>query len=908
MGVFDIKAFTTLLGQGQGVLGSVGGAFGVPSCLLNLANDVLKLLPTPALFGIMGELEDGRAMADSVTKSIMSQVRNVLGIIEWDSEEGGLRFVSNSSKMGYESNQGSVLGSLGALVQGVAALGGNLYANYKMAEAQINQIKDCINSYRNYLKFKNGAAAEQLAQLDPVAYDDYINEQYMMEMAALKQAIDFQNQLTDKITEIQDIINERIVDPTLEPLFSCDALPYVSGTGLPIECGPQPEPESIFRLIYGPPRSTAGQFLLSKDGIYFDSQSKGISPALTYLFEKQERINEFRNNKWRLNYDSNLGGRGDAFSTEDLNTYVNTILDPNIISESQELRAYYDKDGFLQDLIGNKNKRIYDLSAQINELESDSAPESIIYNYKQSLISENTLHQQRINKRKKQIELAVVLPTIYNLESIYMPGEVPINDFSYLAGVNIALDIEKQKALSFSQVDIDGVISPIQLSSTYVVSKGNAQNGSVEHLIISDLADGAIIYDGSSVSSVNSVILPAESFITTNSIISMYNFLETNIEDPSSTSFTIRNAASETNEAYAQLVANSQDQVFKRGLGIPFLEGITKHSSTNPAEISAVGSYIKLPNVKQLNDLLYNKNGASIDFWVHMPNLQCVDNGYDENGVSSLFRLVLANENTGYQGTAPNVTEAGQNSFGGENVRGFMMGFTRDVRITSEKFATNSQTDNPVSASCFFIAPTQSISASSVSFINRSSFDGQKCNSQARYHGMIQKINQQSNGVYLSSCQNEFAHIAVTFDPLSDSIKFYLDGNLITTSSMSYVFGIQPYTMPNLPTFKKPNTFDYVPSALNATAPTKLKYGPRLNKYFTPWIVGGGYTDGMYQYGNFMGSNYGGVKSGLRGYLGSLKFYSRPLADSEVYENYRAHKDFFKNIDTSILTIGSCLD
>ena len=52
MGVFDIKAFTTLLGQGQGVLGSVGGAFGVPSCLLNLANDVLKLLPTPALFGI----------------------------------------------------------------------------------------------------------------------------------------------------------------------------------------------------------------------------------------------------------------------------------------------------------------------------------------------------------------------------------------------------------------------------------------------------------------------------------------------------------------------------------------------------------------------------------------------------------------------------------------------------------------------------------------------------------------------------------------------------------------------------------------------------------------------------------------------------------------------------------------
>lgn len=908
MAVFDLRAFTTLLGQGQGVLGSVGGAFGVPSCLLNLASEVLKLLPTPALFGIMGELEDGRAMADSVSKSIMSQVRNVLGIIEWDSEEGGLRFVSQSSKMGYESNQGSVIGALGALITGVATLGGNLYANYKMAENQIRQIKDCINSYRNYLKFKNGAAAEELAKLDPVAYDDYIGDQYMMEMAALRQVIDFQNKVTDAITQIQDIINERIEDPTLEPLFVCDALPFVSGLGLPVECGPKEDPKSVFRLVYGPPRSTAGQFLLSKDGIYFDSQSSGITPALVYLQEKEERVNEFRNNKWKLNYDPNLGGRGDAFSTEDLNAYVNTTLDPNFISESEQLRIYYAKDGLLQELIGNKNKRIYDLSAQIDELEQESAPESIIYNYKQSLISENSLHQQKINKRKKQIELAVVLPTLYNLESVYKPGEVPVNDFSYLAGINIALDIERQKALSFSQVDIDGVVSPIQLSSTYVVSKGNSTNGSVEHLIISELSDGAIIYDGSSVSSVNSVILPAESFITTDSIISMYNFLETNIEDPSSTSFTLRNATSKTDENYAQLVGNSQDQIFRRGLGIPYLEGITKHSSTTPQEISGLGSYVKLPNIKQLNDLLYSKDGATIDFWVHMPNLLCASNGYNEGGVSSLFRLVLANENTGYQGTSPTTTEAGQNNFGSEVVRGFMLGFTRDVRITSDQAATNSPTSNHVSASCFFIAPTQSTSVSSVSFINRSSYDGQQCNSQARYHGMTQKLTQQTNGLYLSSCENEFCHISVTFDRQSDLVRFYFDGIPVTTSSMSYVFGIQPHSMPNLPTFKKLNSFDYVPSALNATAPAKLKYGPRMNKYFTPWIVGGGYTDGMYQYGNFMGSTYGGVKSGLRGYLGSMKFYAKSLSESEIYENYRAQKDFFKNIDTTTLSIGTCLD
>lgn len=907
MAAFDVKAALSVAGQGGGVVGAVGAAYGVPSCLMNLASDVLNALPTGLLFGMRGDLDNGRGLADDVIKSISARLRNIFGIIEWDSEEGGFTFISAASKNGYDNNQLGFLGEVGAFLNGAAALGGALYANYNLAVNQINAIRDCIKSYGDYLKLKGGNPSDYL---DPQAFEDYMTDQYGIEKARYQDAELFIASATVQIQAIDDIISARLNDPSLEPVFSCEAAQYLSGTALVTNCLPQPEvAKEIFRLVYGPPRSTYGQFVLSNDGIYFDSQSSGITPALTYLQDKRSSLDA--GDKWKFMQDPSLGGRGDSFSTKDLQIYVNTLLDPNIIDDSFLISPFYEKDGFLQELINNKNKRIYDLSAQITELENESAPQAIIFNQRQVLISENSALQEKVNKRKKQIELAVKLPQAYATQALagkygFAPGEIPINDFSYLAGANLSLDLQKQKALSFSQVEIDGLVSPLQLSTTYVVSKANTRNSSVEHLIISELGDGAIIYDGSSVSSTNSVILQAQNFITTDSIIAMYNFLDTNIEEPSSTSFTLRNAISDTNEKYAQLVANSQDQIFKVGLGIPFLEGITKHSRTSPTQVSSLGSYVRLPNTKEFNDLLYSRNGATIDFWIHMPNLQCVSGGYDDGAVSSLFRLVLSNENTGFEGTSNNNIDAQSNNFGTQTVRGFMMGFTRDRRITSEQ--SPSLTGNDVSNAAFFIAPTQSLSNSSVGFINRGSYDSDYCGSGFRYHSMVQKIDQESNGVSFSSCENEFCHVAVTLDRANDSISFYLDGVLITTSSMSYVFGIPQYSMPNLPTFKKSNSFKYVTSALNSGAPESLKAGPTLDRYFTPWIVGGGYTDGMYLYGNFMGGQYGGVKSGLNGHVGSMKFYSKALTGLEVFENYRAHKDFFKNIDTTILALPSCSD
>jgi len=49
--------------------------------------------------------------------------------------------------------------------------------------------------------------------------------------------------------------------------------------------------------------------------------------------------------------------------------------------------------------------------------------------------------------------------------------------------------------------------------------------------------------------------------------------------------------------------------------------------------------------------------------------------------------------------------------------------------------------------------------------------------------------------------------------------------------------------------------------------------------------------------GGFMGGHAGGLVSGLRGYVGSTKFYNTALKQDKIEKNYKAQKAMFKNID-----------
>jgi hypothetical protein len=914
MAIFDLKTFGALSGRGGGLMSSLGTSFGMPSCLLNLTKDLMSAIPGPVLGGMRDTAQAGANRADDVIKGVFQKLRWDSGHMEWNSEDGTISWVSDTSKGGVDKNEGSLLdtikGAMGA-VEAAAGFAGRLYTNIENGYNKFQAAKNCVNSYLNYLKFSGGNSAaekERLAQINPQAFEDIMADKWAAEKASLTGALAFQDSVNNLVSDIDSVLGDRAKDPTLEPIYTSDYATLLSGTLLIVDVPAggttaAASRKEIFRLIFGPPKSSSGRFIMSQDGLYFDSQVSGITPALLEVSYQTSAIPD--SEKWKFKQNPNLGGRGEGFSTRELKFYIDSVLDPSIIDESTFYEEHYDADGLLQDLIGQRNKRIYDLSSQIQQLVINDDSESLIFNYRQALLSENSAHIENINKRKKQIELAIKLPAIYAGKELPTLGTIPVNNFSYLEGINLVVDIQKQRAMTLSQVEISGVVLPL-LNPTYVIPIQHSKQTVMEHLIIPGLGDGAIIYDGSSVLEVDPVVLQLKNTLTTDSLFAMYNFLDTNIEQTSSTIFSVRNSASNTQELYAQLVGVDAKSVFINGLGIPYFEGITKHSQTNPENPIGVGSYMKLPKTKKFDDFLYNKNGATIDFWTHLPNLSVNSNGYDDGTVTGLYRLVLANENVGTQSSFSDTTGGDilntPNIFSSSRVRGFIMGFTRDQRITQGLSASFDPTDNKADKSVFFIAPTQSLNLSTIIIPNRSFYDLGDCTTNPtagyKFHCMSHPVSSIVSGVSFSSCGENYCHIAVTFNPEKDEINFYLDGNRVTTSSMSFVFGIPKYTMPKLPTLKTNNSFEYSTNSVGLEASDQLKSGPKLNTFFTPWIVGGGYTDGMAAYGGFMGSLYGGLISGLRGNLGSLKFYTKPLDLEEVYNNYICHKDFFKNIDT----------
>ena len=883
MAKFDTKLFLELSGKGGGPVQALGAAFGMPSCLVNLTAGALSLLPSSVLKSIRSSSGNGAAAADSVVKAAFSKLRFLDGIIEYDTEDGAFRFVSDSSKSGIDKDEGSILGDIAGFAGALAGFAGRLYNNYQTTAAQINAIKDCIDGYRDYLKFSGGNAVDErmrLAGISPEKYRELVDQGFGIDKEEVFNAIEFRNKALELQRKIDEEIARRVANPSLEPEFIEDFAGLLSGTNLNVA---QPnvvvEPQEVFRLSYGPPVSKSGKFILSVDGLYFDSQTSGIVPALLEIEANRAKIE--RSELWTLDQDPNLGGRGTPVTMDSLKYYINTILDPTKIDDSDAIQNYYNQDVLLNSLIGQKNRKVFDVSAQIGALESEGGSRVLIANLRQVMLSETAHFLEKINKRKKQIELAVKLPVLYGKGQIYKPGEVPINDFSYLEGTNFFLSLQSQRSIVLNQEDVVGVVLPLQVK--YVKQLGEiAPDIIIEHLLINNIALGSII--GESGTS-GAPTISVNQNITTDGLVAYYPLLTFQTTDPSSTVNGLMNFSEFGQALNAQLVGN-ESEIFNEGVGIAYLHGVTKHSKTSPTNPSSIGSYIKLPPITELQDLVYNQNGGTFEAWVHVPQLDGELYGFnDDYDVSGLYRLILANENTGIQSgiqAQSNILRMVRDN-GANFVKGLIFGFSRDRRLTLGLDPSNAESDNKIEDACLVLAPTQSYDSSSIGFIRRSGENN--CDANNGWLSMKFSIWDEVNGTCLSSCGREFCQIALTFNPQENQISMYCDGQLLTVSSYNNVFGQDSReALPDIPSLKKDNSFEYDLS------------GPQLDPYFTPWIVGGGYTDGM-QTGNFMGGIYGGVISGLKGYVGGIKFYSKALNNQEILNNYNASENFFKNID-----------
>lgn len=859
---FDMTTFVKSGGDLQGLASS----FGVPSCMIGLGSDLLGLIPSPILLAMREAQMAARRRLDAILKRIQAEIRDVLGISLWPDRDGNFAYFSETSRYGLDLFFGitALIGEFTALAQAGLALGTALYNKYQ-------QIVECLDKFKQFLDYSNGEASarrEELRNSTPSAFQELIDSQLGIYLEQARLAQSRIDDLDSSIQDIDEILTARNLDPTLEPGFEA-----------PVD---QEAIESVFRLESGPPLASEGKFVLSIDGLYYDSQTSGTVPALLEVSERSEDnkfTNGFINSEiWKLEFDPNLGGRGIPTTSKDLKFYFNNILDPDIIDNSPGLLNYYNQDELLVALEGQRDRRVYDLSSQLEESIADGDSAAIVDNFRQVILSETSHFQEKINKRKKQIEIAVKIPDMTGRGSLFMPGEIPINDFSYLAGSNFLVDIESQRKIVLRQDDVSSVVLPLETKYTEKIE--TTDEVVLNHILLANVAKGETINDPIEPSSQT---LQVNTRLVEDGLVALYNYLTVNTDEASGSRFGVHNSSNLGVSYNAQMVGSHAD-LFKQGVGIPYLSGVVIPPSGGGAGVNTTGTFARLPQKNEFQDFLYSDKGSTFETWIYMPNLDSATSGFNlhDDNTLGLYRLILANENVGIsdskqpQESYLNMTP----DFGTGIVRGFVLGFTRDRRFTKNLDPSNDDADNPAQDVSLIIAPTQSYDSSSVGFLAK---PGLACDKDS-YRGMVIPVSSTFNNVTLSSCASSFCQLSVSLKPQDDEISVYLDGTLLATSSYQNVFGTsrkgETYKCPSV---KQNNSFEYAD-------------GPSLDSFFTPWIIGGGYTDG-FSSGNFMGGEYGGKVSGLRGYLGCTRFYSKPLSSREVLNNYKATQNFFKNID-----------
>jgi len=868
----DLSVASNVLGTDD-PLGSLGSAFGVPQCMLDIAGSIgAQLLPTTFLGALALAIEEGKAAALRLIADIKSAIFRALGIRE--DADFTLKSIFGPG------NLPNLLGDITSLIGFAAGLGAAITENLQAIEGEIQAIKDCLNQFSAYQKLKQDSTSIQ-ANADPT----YTDRLYATQISQLDDARDFIVKADEALNNINKIIYERSLNPDLEPIYLDPALSAYNKI--------QPvRSEPVFRLVFGPPKSKKGQFLLSVDGLYYDSQKGGIPNVSGVIIPE---------NRYKFEHDPNVGGKGTAVTIQDLNQYFGTIFDLDKISESPSLLEHYKADHFLQVLEGQRNKHIYDTSAHIQQLlDGGNAEDSaIIINMRESLNSIAAQHQNKINRRKKQIEVAIRAPYLLGKNPAFELGKIPINDFTHLKDLNFPVAFEKQNKLVFKQGEVSGVVLPIV--PKFVKSKEAINIPLMDHLIVPQVGKGSIIYDND-LSGTQGTIMSLTDSVVSDSLLAIYNFLQGETVTAGSTEYKILNCASSGNNINnAQLVGLNPSSTYLRGLGIPYLTGMTKMSGAG--NITTFGNYLRLPGTQDFYNLAYKKSGFTFESWVHLPYAGSATDSVNASagyGVSSFHRLLLACENTGGLDEGQDPFSA---PFDNSNnvVRGLVIGFTRDRQITSGLIPSNSTADNPATNSVFYIAPTRSVNASNVGFISLASTSA--CANGYATLNMSVPLSSNIPGTSkkIFDVSSEFMHFAVSVDPIADAISIFVDGVMMKSASLSQTFNLTLGTSFNTPSFAKQNSFSY---SLQSTGSPNFNFGPTVSaNTFTPWIIGGGFTDGNKanvgdgSFG-FMGAGHG-LNSGLNGYVGSIKFYTKALSNVEVQANYDSQKAFFKNIDLS---------
>jgi len=909
--------------------GALDTEFGIPSCITALTLDALSLIPSTGLGNLAASLQEGQKNARTAIADKVNAIFKDFGLFSYDSATGRLNLFSASSKHGIDLSWVNKAAEWFGFASEIESL-----VNQGISIAE--DIQSCVDDFKDFLDStappQSTGTGGMTGGSDTAYTENMRSAQLAIAQQEVAEAEDFIERVNNTLINIGTVLAERqreaaelgvplgsgvCSDPTYTTQRTCELARH---TWFPT--GDPPEDAPIFRLIYGPPVSKNGIFILSEDGLYYNSQSfdyngKDIPSASDIGVVLTE-------DAWGLDYDPNLGGKGVIVTLDYVNKYVNTVFDVNAVDNGAEVTEFYDQDHMLQVIGTQKQKLLYDTSAQIGELlESGHSPDSaIVLNHKQNLFAVIDSFNKMQNKRKKQIEIAYKAYAEFGITEQFPAGDIPINDFSYLSSVDLNISLAQQQELTFETGSVEGVVLPIK--PKFVKSFGGQAGRLSVPFNLLTIGKGSIV-NGGSVSSVTIPTISINDEIESSKLFSIFNFLKPAGQVPSSEEFLSLNCATLGIRENAQLIGKDT-KLFVSGLGVPKLGGLVSLDSTT-RKINGYRSICRIPSTTEHQDFLYNLSGGSFDCWLHMPGYGTSSNYYESGdspyistnvedaswGDYNYYKVLLANENVG--GNLNTDVSSIFTAYGTDTVRGMLMGFTRDPSIYSPSLIIPGTDTNPginagievsatTASSCFFIAPTMALDKSSATFTPHKG----ECISSG-FSKMVIDDKTTVGGKRFLDLSGQFMHLSVSFDTSADECRVYLDSQLMATSSLGYVFGVEKHKPPSLPTFASPansdsSSFYYASGTTNqADGVHVFDNGPYIDAAgFTPWVLGGGWTDGLpfdslNTTGGFMGKHHG-WSSGLGGHVGSVKFYSKPLSTKEVLNNFNAQKGFYKNIIT----------
>ena len=631
MATFDYsKAAGIIAGGGDTpILDAMGTQFGVPQCMMDFAKDVLNAFPSPVLNSLQSGIGEGKALADSVFKDVMRKVFLDTGIVEYDTTLGRFVFVSSSSNMGVEQDLLQGLDNMNGLGT-ILGFGAEAWVIGQNVMNQIDLIKNCVDKMTSFNALQKGpsAVADKLAGFDLIdANGDKINypapppaaqgasEVFDSNKDVLEQAASFTAQADIQLQNIAEIKQARQSDPknNPEPVFwnnmvdpndptrtlgealsgltsfkLVDAEADANGNPI-VPHSLSGDPFNPFVDVINasgmlPPVSKHGQFLFSRTGIYYDSYGGGLEysgcisnivNAIYYDASGKARPGTGVPPKaveWLQAYNPNIGGKGEEVSWNTFNQWANTAFDITRVNESPLVQSYYEEDHFLQVLIDQRNRHVYDLSSYIGELQQQGYTEdsALLSNQRQILFSTIADHDLKIKKRKKQIEVHVMLAPP---ESPAIIGAIPINNFEDVDGGLLAIEKQKQEHLLFNPGEVSGVVLP--LCPTFIKSNIPQDALTVEGLMVPPVGVGQIITADPWVSGVSGTVLSLTDEITSKNLVAVYNFLDADLVRADSNKYLAINCAtSSTSEAPSQLVASSISSMFPSGIGVPYFRGV----------------------------------------------------------------------------------------------------------------------------------------------------------------------------------------------------------------------------------------------------------------------------------------------------------------------------------------------